>query len=78
MFATLRAFGLDVEATDKPLDALVGFQGRTYCIEVKDGPKAPLTDFQVAFFGRWRGHAAIIRDVAEAEAFAKAVRGGAI
>ena len=38
LFAILRGHGLDVEATDKPLDAIVGYGGKTYLVEIKDGP----------------------------------------
>lgn len=78
IFDAFRKMGLDVEATDKPLDALVGFGGRTYLVEIKNGPEAPLTDAQVEFFGKWRGHAAIIRSVDEALAFAAAVKSGEV
>jgi hypothetical protein len=40
-------------------DLLVGFRGRTICLEVKDGSKPPsarrLTPLEKAFFARWRG-----------------------
>ena len=74
IFAALRAHGLSVCPTDKPLDAVVGYGARTYLVEVKHGPKARLTPAQVAFLAEWQGHAVVIRDVDEAIAFAKAVR----
>lgn len=74
--AVLEAHGLSVERVDKPLDLIVGFSGRTYLCEVKNGPKAKLTKFQQAFFGRWRGHATILTSVQDAEDFAREVRGG--
>ena len=73
IFDMLRAYGLDVEPTDKPLDAIVGYAGKTYCVEVKTG-KAKLTAFQEAFFARWRGHAIVLRNVEDAEQFAREVR----
>ena len=76
LFAILRGHGLDVEATDKPLDAIVGYGGKTYLVEIKDGPKARMRPFQEAFFGRWRGHATILRSVDDAEQFSRAVRAG--
>ena len=74
IFAALRAHGLSVCPTDKPLDAVVSYKGYTCLVEVKSGPKARLTPAQVAFLAEWQGHAVVIRDVDEAIAFAKAVR----
>jgi len=76
VFAILRAHGLIVYPLDLPLDAVVGYGGRTYLVEVKDGPKAPMRPKQVEFFRDWPGHAIVIRDDDEAVAFAKAVRDG--
>ena len=73
--AVLEAYGLSVERVDKPLDLIVGFMGKTYLCEVKNGPKAKLTKFQEAFFGRWRGHATVLTSVEDAEQFARAVKG---
>jgi len=39
VFAILRAHGLFVYPLDLPLDAVVGYGGRTYLLEVKDGPQ---------------------------------------
>jgi hypothetical protein len=61
---------------DLPLDAVVGYGSRTYLVEVKDGPKAPMRPKQVEFFRDWPGHAIVIRDNDEAVAFATAVRHG--
>jgi hypothetical protein len=76
VFAILRAHGLSVYPLDLPLDAVVGYGGRTYLVEVKDGPKAPMRPKQVEFFRDWPGHAVVIRDDDEAVAFSKAVRDG--
>jgi len=76
VFAILRAHGLSVYPLDLPLDAVVGYGGRTYLVEVKDGPKAPMRPKQVEFFRDWPGHAIVIRDNDEAVAFATAVRHG--
>jgi Holliday junction resolvase len=46
-------------------DLLVGRQGATYLIEVKE-LKGSLTDDQKYFFETWRGHAVIVRTVEEA------------
>jgi len=73
-----RKMGLDVEPTDKPLDLILGYEGSTYLVEVKNGAKAPLTDAQKAFFGRWRGHAAVVTSMDEAIEFARAVKAGEV
>lgn len=48
-------------------DLVVGFKGRTYLLEVKDGRKIPsaqkLTPDQVRFFAEWEGHAAVVNSV---------------
>ena len=74
IFDALRKSGLCVEATDKPTDAVVGYGGRTYLVEVKNGPKARLTEAQAEFMGSWKGHAAVLASVDEALAFAKRVK----
>ena len=74
IFDALRKSGLSVEATDKPTDAVVGYGGRTYLVEVKNGPKARLTKAQADFMGSWTGHAAVLASVDEALAFAKRVK----
>lgn len=72
--ATLRAHGLSVVSLDTPVDLLCGFGGQTWAVEVKDG-KAPLTEAQIAFYEAWRGNHTIIRSVADAEQFAREIRG---
>ena len=50
-------------------DLLVGFRGRNYLLEVKDGTKSPskdLSDGQRVFLNNWRGHVSIVRSVADA------------
>jgi hypothetical protein len=74
VFAILRAHGLSVYPLDLPLDALVGYAGQNYLVEVKDGPKAAMRPKQVEFFKDWPGQFAVIRTDGEAEAFAVAVR----
>jgi hypothetical protein len=78
VFAILRAHGLMVYATDKPLDAIVGYGGRTYLVEVKDGPKARFRPSQLKFLPEWIGHAVVICTDDEALAFARDVRAGRI
>ncbi len=72
--AALRKFGASVT----PIhgvgqgcpDLLVGFQGRTLVLEVKDGAKPPsarkLTDDEAVWFGNWRGEAYVVETVADA------------
>ena len=75
IFAELRAWGLSVEPMDKPADALVGYMGRSYLVEVKM-PKGKLTGPQEDFLATWRGDYTILRTVEQAADFARAVRSG--
>ena len=54
-------------------DLLIGWRGRNYLIEVKDGPKAKLTPDQVAWHGGWGGGADVLRSVADVGSFMKAL-----
>ncbi len=51
-------------------DLLVGFRGRNYLMEIKDGAKKPsqrrLRETQVEFFQSWAGQAAKVENLAEA------------
>ena len=51
-------------------DLMVGWQGKTYALEVKDGLRAPsdrkLTPAQVNWHRDWRGHVATVNSVREA------------
>lgn len=51
-------------------DLLVGFNGQTLLMEIKDGNKSPsqrkLTDDQVIWHGRWNGGALAVVDGPEA------------
>ena len=51
-------------------DLMVGFRGRNYALEVKDGRKPPsargLTDAQIRWHALWRGHVQIVNNVDEA------------
>ena len=71
----LRAHGLSVYAMDAPADALVGYQGRSYLVEVKT-PTGKLTGPQQTFLDGWRGDYTVLRTVEDATAFARAVRAG--
>jgi hypothetical protein len=77
IFEELRAYGLSVYSLDTPADALVGWMGRTYLIEVKQ-PKGKLTDPQEAFLETWKGDFTILRTVEEAADFARLLRSGAV
>lgn len=53
--SALRAAGAYVWVIGLPVDLLVGYNGRTYLVEIKDGPKKALTRLQQDFFGNWIG-----------------------
>lgn len=77
IFAELRAYGLSVYSLDTPADALVGWMGRSYLVEVKQ-PKGKLTGPQEAFLETWKGDFTILRTVEEAADFARLLRSGAV
>lgn len=51
-------------------DIVVGYQGRNYLIEIKDGSKPPskrkLTPDEQEFFDTWRGTVFVVNDINEA------------
>lgn len=51
-------------------DLLVGFRGRNYLMEIKDGSKPPsrrrLTDDQVAWHENWTGQAVVVHSADQA------------
>ena len=53
--SALRAAGAYVWIIGLPVDLLVGYNNRTYLVEIKDGPKKQLTRLQQDFFGNWTG-----------------------
>ena len=53
--SALRAAGAYVWIIGLPVDLLVGYQGHTFLVEIKDGPKKSLTGLQKAFFENWIG-----------------------
>ena len=55
IISALRAAGAYVWIIGLPVDLLVGYKGHTFLVEVKDGPKKPLTRLQQDFFGNWSG-----------------------
>ena len=70
----LRAIGASVADTSRVghgfPDIVVGFRGRNWLIEIKDGTAKPsaqkLTVAQVEFKATWMGHWAVVRSVSEA------------
>lgn len=74
IFAILRNHGFSVHPLDTPADAIVGRKGRTYLVEVKDGPKAKLTPPQKKFKESWRGDYIVLRNEDEAIEWCKKVR----
>ena len=77
----LRGVGASVEPTHMMgrgfPDLVVGFRGRTYLLEVKDGNKPPskrqLTPDEQKWHDRWRGHVTVVHDEDEALAAIGAV-----
>jgi hypothetical protein len=53
--SALRAVGAYVWIIGLPVDLLVGYNGQTFLVEVKSGPKKALTRLQQDFFGKWVG-----------------------
>lgn len=70
----LRAIGASVAITsalgDGFPDLVVGFRGKNFLVELKDGRKPPsarkLTEAEECFSERWRGQIAIINNIEEA------------
>ncbi len=62
--AALRRVGASVSLKG-PLDALVGFRGANYLLEVKTA-RGQLRASQQAFLADWQGHAVVVRTVDEA------------
>jgi hypothetical protein len=53
--SALRDAGAYVWIIGLPVDLLVGYKNHTFLVEVKNGPKKPLTRLQQDFFGNWMG-----------------------
>jgi hypothetical protein len=66
----LRAVGASVEPLHRVgagcPDLLVGYRRKNLLLEVKDGPKAPMTGDQVEWHETWRGQVAVVRSVDDA------------
>ena len=67
--SALEAAGATVEVIGKPVDLLVGINGKWMMVEVKDGKKVKsaqkLTVAQVKFFDKWAGYPLALVDSAE-------------
>ena len=55
VISALRAAGAFVWIIGLPVDLLVGYQGQTFLMEIKSGPKKPFTPLQLEFFENWKG-----------------------
>lgn len=72
--AALRAVGATVQSLaavgQGVPDLLVGYRGKDYLLEVKDGSKPPsarrLTKAQASWHMQWRGRVHVVHDVDEA------------
>lgn len=74
--SALRAAGCSVWIIGLPVDLLVGVNGQTALVEVKDGPKKKHTPLQQAFMADWKGGTvATIPDVDSALRLAKVMKG---
>ncbi|HEX8030303.1 MAG TPA: hypothetical protein VF491_17635 [Vicinamibacterales bacterium] len=59
------AVGATVESCG-PLDLVVGYQGRTFLVEVKTRKGKTRSAKQARFLAKWKGQAAIVRSPEEA------------
>ena len=53
--AALRSTGAYVWIIGLPVDILVGYENKTYLMEIKRNSKAKFTTLQLDFFERWTG-----------------------
>ena len=64
IFDALRQCGVDIYPTDKPFDAIAGFRGLSYLVEIKDpkkkGWKNEFTQDQLDFMSSWRGSPVVV------------------
>jgi len=74
LFKEIRAHGIQVHPTDQPLDAVCGYKGHTFLVEIKNGPKAPFTKPQVKFLDAWEGQAVTLSTLEEATVWARNIR----
>lgn len=75
IFSALRAMGATVFALHTPCDAIVGYRGRSYLVEVKTS-KGKNTAHQIKFREEWRGQYQILRSVEQAVKWLNAVGKG--
>lgn len=77
----LRQCGFSVELLDTPVDAIVGFRGRMWPVEIKSGRKGygkALNKNQQAFADEWRGPPVVVlHDAQEAMDWAVEMARGA-
>lgn len=66
LYDAARKMGMSVEVINRPVDALVGFQGLTIAVEVKT-EKGKLRRGQVQFFERFVGAATVWRTLEDVE-----------
>ena len=79
IFDILRAWGIQVEPLDVPCDAVCGYRGNNYLVEIKNGDKAPMTKSQAKFHADWNGDIVTLRTVDEAQDWARGVhKSGAV
>lgn len=64
----LEAGGCSVEPLGRPVDLVVGKNGRTYLVEVKTA-KGKLRPSQEKFLAGWKGHAAVLRSIEDVQQF---------
>jgi len=62
----LRACGVAVFVTGRPVDLLASRQGRTYLLEVKESHSAPFTPFQEDFIPTWQDTVHVVTTIEEA------------
>ena len=74
IFDILRAHGFQVYSIDTPCDAICAYGGLNYLVEVKNGPKAPLTPPQIKFIATWEGQHQILCTDQEAIDWCKHIR----
>ncbi len=74
IFRIIRAHGFTIYPIDKPADALCGFRGVTFLVEIKNGRKAPLTDAQKKFLKTWEGQHVILCSEDEAIRWCQDIR----
>ena len=74
IFNIIRGYGMSICPLDTPADAIVGHKGRTYLVEIKNGPKATFTTDQKKFRLSWLGDYVVLRSDDEAVLWCKGVR----